>query len=148
MDCELIPADPALFSSQQLTATTDDDLGIDAIVGGGRTAGGQISSAAPHAGTATRPRVYPKPFLVGLARNYEAWSAEGGVWTVPGAAQTALYKRILAREFGGPAPRWTEADPRGTRRLAWTGASRRRRADRLLRLLAPAGKGPLFTGLA
>jgi len=93
MDCELIQQIQRYFEPQ-LTATTEDDLGIDAIAEVGP--GGHFFGCA-HTQERYQTAFY-QPFLSDW-RNYEAWSAEGGVWTVERANR--LYKRILA-EFEPP----------------------------------------------
>jgi trimethylamine--corrinoid protein Co-methyltransferase len=88
MDCELIQQiqryfDPALWS------TTDDDIGVEAIAEVG--AGGHFFGCA-HTQERYTTAFY-QPFLSDW-RNFEAWRAEGGVWTAERANR--LYKRILA----------------------------------------------------
>src|SRR6056297_325453 len=93
MDCELIQQVQRYFEPQ-LTATTDADLGIEAIAEVG--AGGHFFGCA-HTQERYQTAFY-QPFLSDW-RNFEAWRAEGGVWTVERA--NGLYKRILA-EFEPP----------------------------------------------
>jgi trimethylamine--corrinoid protein Co-methyltransferase len=98
------PADPALFRAQ-LTGTTEDDLGIDAIAEVG--AGGHFFGCA-HTQERYTTAFY-QPFLSDW-RNFESWRLDGGVWTAERANR--LYKRILA---SSSRRRWTRRSARNWR---------------------------------
>ncbi|MDP4031791.1 MAG: trimethylamine methyltransferase family protein [Pseudorhodobacter sp.] len=93
MDCEVLQMIQRYFESS-ITATTDDDIALDAIreVGpGGHFFGCQH----------TQDR-YSTAFYAPIAsdwRNYEAWQIDGAIWTAERAHR--IYKQILA-EFEAP----------------------------------------------
>ncbi|MBY6202546.1 trimethylamine methyltransferase family protein [Maritalea mobilis] len=93
MDCELLQQVQRYFDPA-LTATTEDDLGLDAIAEVGP--GGHFFGC-DHTQARYQTAFY-QPFLSDW-RNFEAWANEGGVWTAERAHR--IYKRILA-EFEPP----------------------------------------------
>jgi trimethylamine--corrinoid protein Co-methyltransferase len=93
MDCELIQQIQRYFEPA-LTATTEEDLAIEAIAEVG--AGGHFFGCA-HTQERYTTAFY-QPFLSDW-RNFEAWRLDGGVWTSERA--NAVYKKILA-EFEPP----------------------------------------------
>jgi trimethylamine--corrinoid protein Co-methyltransferase len=93
MDCELIQQIQRYFEPA-LTATTEDDLGIEAIAEVG--AGGHFFGCA-HTQERYTTAFY-QPFLSDW-RNFESWRLDGAIWTSERA--NALYKKILA-EFEPP----------------------------------------------
>ena len=94
MDCEVLQMIQRYFE-QSVWATTDDDIALDAIREVG--AGGHYFGVQ-HTQDRYQTAFY-QPFLADW-RNYEAWQADGAVWTTERAHR--LYKQILA-EFEAPA---------------------------------------------
>ncbi|MEM7723829.1 MAG: trimethylamine methyltransferase family protein [Pseudomonadota bacterium] len=94
MDCEVLQQIQRYFEPS-LTATTEDDLGLDAIAEVGP--GGHFFGC-DHTQERYQSAFY-SPFLSDW-RNFESWRLDGGVWTAERAH--ALYKRIIA-EFEPPA---------------------------------------------
>lgn len=94
MDCEVLQMIQRYFE-EAIWATTDDDIAIDAIR--------EVGPSGHYFGVGHTQERYQtafyQPFLADW-RNYEAWSADGGVWTSERAHR--LYKQILA-EFEAPA---------------------------------------------
>src|SRR6056297_585997 len=88
MDCELIQQVQRYFEPQ-LTATTDADLGIEAIAEVG--AGGHFFGIQHTQDRYTT--AFYAPFLSDW-RNYEAWEASGGIWTAQRAHQ--VFHDIIA----------------------------------------------------
>ncbi|MGQ0565522.1 MAG: trimethylamine methyltransferase family protein [Gemmobacter sp.] len=93
MDCEVLQMIQRYFEESTF-ATTDDDLAFDAIKEVG--AGGHYFGCQ-HTQDRYQTAFYA-PFLADW-RNYEAWAADGSVWTPERAHRT--YKAILA-EFEAP----------------------------------------------
>jgi trimethylamine--corrinoid protein Co-methyltransferase len=93
MDCEVIQQIQRYFEPQ-LTATTEEDIGIDAIAEVG--AGGHFFGCA-HTQERYTTAFY-QPFVSDW-RNFESWRLDGAVWTAERA--NGLYKKILA-EFEPP----------------------------------------------
>ena len=94
MDCEVLQQIQRYFDPV-LTATTEDDIAVDAIA--------EVGAGGHFFGCAHTQERYQEAFLqpfVSDWRNYEAWAADGGIWTAERAHKT--YKRILA-EFEPPA---------------------------------------------
>lgn len=94
MDCEVLQMIQRYFESA-VWATTDDDIALDAIREVG--AGGHYFGVQ-HTQDRYQSAFY-QPFLADW-RNYEAWAADGAVWTSERAHR--MYKQILA-EFEAPA---------------------------------------------
>jgi trimethylamine--corrinoid protein Co-methyltransferase len=93
MDCELIQQIQRYFEPQ-LTATTDEDLAVEAIAEVG--AGGHFFGCA-HTQERYQTAFY-QPFMSDW-RNFESWRTDGAIWTAERANR--VYKRILA-EFEPP----------------------------------------------
>ncbi len=94
MDCEVLQMIQRYFE-EAVWATTDDDIAIEAIREVG--AGGHYFGVQ-HTQDRYQTAFY-QPFLADW-RNYEAWQADGAVWTTERAHR--MYKQILA-EFEAPA---------------------------------------------
>jgi trimethylamine--corrinoid protein Co-methyltransferase len=94
MDCELIQQIQRYFEPE-LTGTTEEDLGIEAIAEVGP--GGHFFGCA-HTQERYTTAFY-QPFLSDW-RNFESWRLDGGVWTAERANR--LYKRILAESEPPP----------------------------------------------
>lgn len=93
MDCEVLQMIQRYFEEATF-ATTDDDIAIDAI----RQVGpGGHYFGVPHTQERYQTAFYA-PFVSDW-RNYEAWAADGAVWTVERAHR--IYKQIMA-EFEAP----------------------------------------------
>jgi trimethylamine--corrinoid protein Co-methyltransferase len=95
MDCEMLQQFQRYFDPG-LSATTADDIAIDAIAEVGPTLGGNFFGIE-HTQQRYTTAFY-QPFLSDW-RNYEAWEADGAVWTVERAHK--IYKKIIA-EFTPP----------------------------------------------
>ncbi|MFC2968570.1 trimethylamine methyltransferase family protein [Acidimangrovimonas pyrenivorans] len=94
MDCEILQMIQRYFEEQTF-ATTEDDIALDAIR--------EVGSQGHFFGCQHTQERYATAFYQPFAsdwRNYEAWMADGGVWTQERAHR--LYKAILA-DFEPPA---------------------------------------------
>ena len=88
MDCEILQQIQRYFDPM-LTATTPDDIAVDAIKDVGST--GHFFGIQHTQDRYTT--AFYQPFLSDW-RNYEAWEAAGGVWTAERANK--VYKDIIA----------------------------------------------------
>jgi trimethylamine--corrinoid protein Co-methyltransferase len=120
MDCEVIQQIQRYFEPE-LTATTEEDIGIDAIAEVG--AGGHFFGCA-HTQERYTTAFY-QPFLSDW-RNFEAWRLDGAVWTAERAnGSTSGSSRSSSRR------RWTRRSARNWP-PSWRGARRGRRAHGFL----------------
>jgi trimethylamine--corrinoid protein Co-methyltransferase len=90
MDCEVLQQIQRYFDPR-ITATTKDDIAIDAIAEVGPTLGGNFFGIEHTQKRYTE--AFYQPFLSDW-RNYEAWEQEGAVWTAERAHK--IYKEIIA----------------------------------------------------
>jgi trimethylamine--corrinoid protein Co-methyltransferase len=93
MDCEVLQMIQRYFEEATF-ATTDDDLAFDAIK--------EVGAGGHYFGVQHTQDRYQHAFYAPIVsdwRNYEAWQADGSVWTVERAHR--IYKQILA-EFEAP----------------------------------------------
>lgn len=93
MDCEVLQMIQRYFEEATF-ATRDDDLAFDAIK--------EVGAGGHYFGVQHTQDRYQDAFYAPIVsdwRNYEAWQADGSVWTVERAHR--IYKQILA-EFEAP----------------------------------------------
>jgi trimethylamine--corrinoid protein Co-methyltransferase len=90
MDCEVLQQIQRYFSPS-ITATTKDDIAIDAIAEVGPTLGGNFFGIEHTQKRYTE--AFYQPYLSDW-RNYEAWEQDGAVWTAERAHK--IYKEIIA----------------------------------------------------